>query len=255
MILLFCSSANLSNDYFTNRQDRCIVFEDSKELCDFFHDLVKTVSSFSLELQPDCSTKVSPHCSEHPYNGNKERYNDIVKEKLREFIKEYSQFRKLDSLIEQEQNEIAEDSPNESGTDMQSKQGELDASERGSIDHDEPRIDTFIIPTLQMFCYDVRQDEIFTSRFLKSAPSNSDIFLATAYFNVTDQHWNEVLASRSKNFDVVMAHPLANGFYKAPGPAGKVKSIYDIRQHLWYSTRPNHHKSFVVIHLSLVINL
>ena len=224
--LFICSSANLSNDYFTNRQDRCIVFEDGKELCDFFHNLVKTVGSFSLQLQPDCTTKVSQNCPEHPYNGDKEKYFKIVKEQLKDFIKKYSQFRRLDYIISEmscngKGDLTGDDIPKKFAADNGSKTDLLDLSRIASVDRDiEAGLDTFVIPTLQMFCYDIRQDEIFTSRFLKSAPSNSDVFLATAYFNVTEQHWNEVLTSKSRNFDVVMAHPLANGFYKAPGPAG-----------------------------------
>ena len=217
-VFLVFFSANLSNDYFTNRQDRCIVFEDSKELCDYFHNLVKTVSSVSLELKPDCSTEVSANCSEHPYQGNKDRYIEIVKDKLKCFMQKYQNYRKLDYSLK-ERDHL---SPSEQN-DLVTREGKKasDKSEGVSTETDELEGDTFIIPTLQMFYYGVRQDEIFTSRFLESAPSNSDVFLATAYFNVTNQHWNEILTTKSKNFDVVMAHPMANGFYKAPGPAGK----------------------------------
>jgi len=233
---LVLSGANLSNDYFTNRQDRCIVFEDSKELCDFFHNLVKTVSSFSLTLQPDCTTKVSANCSEHPYKGSKEQYIEIVKKKLRHFIQEYSQLRTVgcnsDQIFCREKKDLVlDDILSGAGVDRKSQERSSDALRcfpKDKSHESHTQYDTLLIPTLQMFYYGVRQDEFFTSRFLELAPSNSEIFLATAYFNITNQHWNEVLRTKSRNFDVVMAHPLANGFYKAPGPAGGVPFAYTL---------------------------
>ncbi|KAF9581868.1 CDP-diacylglycerol--glycerol-3-phosphate 3-phosphatidyltransferase [Lunasporangiospora selenospora] len=44
------SGANMSNDYFTNRQDRYIVF-NNKDITDYYRDLVSTVSGFSYTLQ------------------------------------------------------------------------------------------------------------------------------------------------------------------------------------------------------------
>lgn len=213
-LFLFYCRANLSNDYFTNRQDRCIVFEDCKELCDYFDDLVQTVSSFSLELQPDCTTSVSVDCPEHPYKGSKKTYIEAVKAKLQEFIERYHQLRKLDSFLSSHDDQCHQ-------VDNGKLLKPVDKSEEGvPSDQNYGQEDTWIVPTLQMFYYNLRQDEMFTSRFLESAPAASDIFLATAYFNVTAKHWDEVLSTKSKNFDIVMAHPLANGFYKAPGPAG-----------------------------------
>ena len=43
------SGANLSNDYFTNRQDRYILIED-KQLSNFFERLITTVQKFSLNM-------------------------------------------------------------------------------------------------------------------------------------------------------------------------------------------------------------
>lgn len=66
----FSQSANLSENYFTNRQDRYILFSDCKRMADFFHELVKAVASFSFSLQPDDTLKLHKMCSVHPYKGN-----------------------------------------------------------------------------------------------------------------------------------------------------------------------------------------
>ena len=153
-----------------------------------------------------------------------------MKRKLRQFIQEYSQFRKLGGdgvqfFCKEKKDLVLEDVLS---VDRKSQERSTDVLGRVSKDEsheNHPQYDTLVIPTLQMFCYGVRQDEFFTSRFLESAPENSEIFLATAYFNITNQHWSEILRTKSKKFDVVMAHPLANGFYKAPGPAGKDRFV------------------------------
>lgn len=61
------SRANLSNDYFTNRQDRYMVFDDCPALAAFYHHLIETVSRHSLQLATDDSTSMGPHTTLHPY--------------------------------------------------------------------------------------------------------------------------------------------------------------------------------------------
>ena len=64
------SGANLSNDYFTNRQDRYLMVED-KPLADFFSDFIGKVQEFSMKVQQDGEInlhekwKLSPYESAH----------------------------------------------------------------------------------------------------------------------------------------------------------------------------------------------
>jgi CDP-diacylglycerol---glycerol-3-phosphate 3-phosphatidyltransferase len=44
------SGANLSNDYFTNRQDRYIVIKNCAQICDLFERLIDIISQFSFKL-------------------------------------------------------------------------------------------------------------------------------------------------------------------------------------------------------------
>ncbi|XP_072044367.1 CDP-diacylglycerol--glycerol-3-phosphate 3-phosphatidyltransferase, mitochondrial-like [Amphiura filiformis] len=64
------SGANLSESYFTNRQDRYIMVKDCPQLADFFHKLVTTVSTFSFQLQQDDSLVLDPEFNVHPYEGD-----------------------------------------------------------------------------------------------------------------------------------------------------------------------------------------
>lgn len=45
------SGANLSKDYFTNRQDRYIVFKNHPRLADYMHDLMKTFKELSYGIK------------------------------------------------------------------------------------------------------------------------------------------------------------------------------------------------------------
>lgn len=67
-------SANLSNDYFTNRQDRYFVIEDCKQLCDFYDELVENVGEFSFLLQPDGTTRLNSDTDIHPLKGSTKKF-------------------------------------------------------------------------------------------------------------------------------------------------------------------------------------
>lgn len=60
--------ANLSDSYFTNRQDRYVLLENCREVADFFSDLVEAVGDVSLQLQPDDSVTMLEGMV-HPYKG------------------------------------------------------------------------------------------------------------------------------------------------------------------------------------------
>lgn len=67
MSLCVCS-ANLSDSYFTNRQDRYVLLENCGEVADFFCELVDAVGDVSLQLQPNNSVTMLEGMV-HPYKG------------------------------------------------------------------------------------------------------------------------------------------------------------------------------------------
>jgi len=88
---LIISGANLSNDYFTNRQDRYFVIKN-KKLSDFYCGLVDRVQKFSLKVSKndEVSFDSSWNCS--PYEGSKEEFiqkaGDLVENYLNESVAE-----------------------------------------------------------------------------------------------------------------------------------------------------------------------
>lgn len=66
--MTFFCRANLSDSYFTNRQDRYVLLEDCPEVADFFAELVGAVGDVSLQLAPDDSVHMMEGMV-HPYKG------------------------------------------------------------------------------------------------------------------------------------------------------------------------------------------
>lgn len=96
--------------------------------------------------------------------------------------------------------------------------------------------DTWIFPLIQMGEINVTQDETVTRTLIASAPKGSYIQLATGYFNLTDQYARTLLKDCKANISLLMAHPNANGFLGASGPAGGIPHAYSfIARKFWES--------------------
>ncbi|MEQ2208566.1 CDP-diacylglycerol--glycerol-3-phosphate 3-phosphatidyltransferase, partial [Xenoophorus captivus] len=65
---IIISGANLSDSYFTNRQDRYVLLENCGEVADFFSNLAEAVGDISLQLQPDNSVTMLEGMV-HPYKA------------------------------------------------------------------------------------------------------------------------------------------------------------------------------------------
>ncbi|KAK3559485.1 hypothetical protein QTP86_013664, partial [Hemibagrus guttatus] len=78
---LIISGANLSESYFTNRQDRYVLLEDCQEVADFFAELVGAVGDVSLQLAPDDSIHMMEGMV-HPYKGKQDILDEEVTQRL-----------------------------------------------------------------------------------------------------------------------------------------------------------------------------
>ncbi|XP_068761233.1 CDP-diacylglycerol--glycerol-3-phosphate 3-phosphatidyltransferase, mitochondrial-like [Montipora capricornis] len=195
---LMMSGANLSSDYFTNRQDRYIEIKNCAPLADYFHGLVSTVRSFSFQLQPDNSTILSKTFPFHPTQG----FDDGEKFKVeagKMLLTYLSQQKEKNSLRN------------------------IECTAKGDFD-------TWIVPLVQMFPFGIRQDEFVTSELLKSASDGSVMCLASGYFNLTRKYIDNILKSSAK-CEILTAHPTVNGFYEAKGVAGGIPHAYTLLLH------------------------
>jgi CDP-diacylglycerol--glycerol-3-phosphate 3-phosphatidyltransferase len=77
-----CCRANLSNDYFTNRQDRYVLIEDCGPLADFYDGLVSRVSEFSLQLGKGDQVQLHPSWKWHPYKCKREEFDSAARNRV-----------------------------------------------------------------------------------------------------------------------------------------------------------------------------
>ncbi|KAH9504093.1 CDP-diacylglycerol--glycerol-3-phosphate 3-phosphatidyltransferase [Bulinus truncatus] len=202
------SGANLSHDYFTNRQDRYILFNDCPELANFFNNLVETVMTFSLSLSPDNSLNLSPDWDIHPYKGSEScglQFKISAREKINSCLKiENTNLR----------DKLRPDSP--------------------EVDHNTKigPTDTVVYPLVQMGPFRVTNDEQALLGLLRSSEPQDNILLASGYFNLTDHYMSVILDQSLGKFSILMAQ--ANGFLGAKGIAGAVPYSYIYLAHEFY---------------------
>ncbi|XP_073463013.1 CDP-diacylglycerol--glycerol-3-phosphate 3-phosphatidyltransferase, mitochondrial [Aquarana catesbeiana] len=210
------SGANLSDSYFTNRQDRYILLQGCAQLADFFSELVEAVGDVSLQLQPDDTMEVEEGM-EHPYQGDKKKYCEAARERVMDVIET-----------------------------ARSKQCELHSasfqSGQPAPGTDPP--DTWVYPLVQMKPFGIHIDELVTETLLTEAERGDRLHLTTGYFNLTQGYMDLVLGTRA-DYNILLASPEVNGFYGARGIAGAIPSAYVHIEHQFYNElcrKRQHHR-------------
>lgn len=192
------SGANLSTDYFTNRQDRYHLFS-SKEITDFFWGLHSAVASLSFKIQPSDAAagfeKVWPaeNAAPSPLNSPKE------------FVSKATS--RIERLI------------------LPSK-----TSSPPSGDYD-----TSVYPLAQMtqlLSPDTSTELPALTHVLKTLAhpefSNSSWTFTAGYFNPAPSLTKLLLSTASHHNVVITASPFANGFYKSTGVSGMLPDAYTL---------------------------
>ncbi|KAM8890558.1 CDP-diacylglycerol--glycerol-3-phosphate 3-phosphatidyltransferase, mitochondrial isoform 1-T2 [Synchiropus picturatus] len=187
------SGANLSDSYFTNRQDRYVLLENCREVADFFSNLVEAVGDASLQLQPDDSVSMVEGMV-HPYKGRRQDFASAARKRIMEVVDAAHLRQQLVSLSEDE----------------------------GLSESD---VDTWVFPLVQMKPLGIQVDEQVTKRLLTEAQPDSTVFLTSGYFNLTRAYMRLVLGAGA-NYRILTASPEVNGFYGAKGVAGAIPAAY-----------------------------
>nr|CAG4640991.1 EOG090X08SX [Eulimnadia texana] len=187
---LLISGANLSNDYFTNRQDRYVLIEDCGRLADFYDKLVNAVCDFSLKLNAEDQLRLSSSSSLHPYESDRKIFATDARDKVASVMNTFK-------------------------------------TEEKKFEYSSPKDrDTWVFPLIQMGQLGITMDSSCTSKILGSIPKNAELSLASGYFNLTQEYMDSILHSTEASTHILMAHPTANGFLGAPGFAGAIPSAY-----------------------------
>ncbi|KAH8331261.1 hypothetical protein KR067_013316, partial [Drosophila pandora] len=204
------SGANLSNDYFTNRQDRYILIED-KPLADFYAQFIERVQEFSLAVGPDSSEGLHRNWRILPYEGTKEHFIQLAKQRIADFVQETFQ-------------------------------------RQARVREQNPQADTWVFPLLEMGQIGIHHDSVVTKRLLSNCVAGSRLKLATGYFNLTQEYMDTITHKCLAQCSILMAHPNANGFQGAKGVAGGIPAAYTLIAKSFYESlvrrQQNHRVNF-----------
>jgi CDP-diacylglycerol--glycerol-3-phosphate 3-phosphatidyltransferase len=201
--------ANLSKDYFTNRQDRYHIFA-SKEITDYFAGIHEAVSCLSYLVQPRKSGVLDSHKSpgyllEWPdSNPAPSPHADP-----NAFVKNASLI--LNPLIKPPTSS-AKRAPTSS-----------------------PTYDTAVYPLSQftpILRPDTSTEHLGLTAVLKALNADgcsaSKWMFTAGYFNIHPELKSLLLASKSQHGTVVTASPWANGFYGSKGISGLLPPAYTL---------------------------
>uniref|UniRef100_A0A668A9E2 CDP-diacylglycerol--glycerol-3-phosphate 3-phosphatidyltransferase n=1 Tax=Myripristis murdjan TaxID=586833 RepID=A0A668A9E2_9TELE len=196
---IIISGANLSDSYFTNRQDRYVLLDNCGELADFFSDLVGAVGDVSLQLQPDDSVTMLDGMV-HPYKGNRDDFSASARKRIMEVV---NSARTQQRLLSQSE----------------------DSEDEGTGDREEGEEDTWVFPLVQMKPLGIQVDEQVTQHLLTGAGADTTVFLTSGYFNLTRAYMGLVLGAGA-SYRILTASPEVNGFFGAKGVAGAIPAAY-----------------------------
>jgi len=201
---IILTGANLSSDYFTNRQDRYHLFS-SKDITEYFSKIHDTVASLSFLVRPSSipsgfvldwpETNLAPSPLDHP--------------KL--FIK--ASTKRLSCLISPERAPLTADDPipDEQRDTSVYPLAQFSQLLTPDTSTELPAI-THVLTTLADKQYS-QSSWTFTAGYFNPAPSLTKLLLGTA-----SQQGNTVIT----------ASPQANGFYKSPGVSGLLPDAYTL---------------------------
>jgi CDP-diacylglycerol--glycerol-3-phosphate 3-phosphatidyltransferase len=187
---LVLSGANLSEDYFTNRQDRYVQLKECGALAQFYHHFVELVTGFSYKV------------------------------KLETLEGERSDFELLAPVL-------AHDSEEAKAAMRRELEGLVDPSKHKQEEMEDERTDSWAFPTLQFTPVEMNQDERVLSAFVKDLPRGSQLQIASGYLNFPP-FLSELLERCGAGLDVISAAPRANGFYDAHGVKGALPMAYSL---------------------------
>ncbi|GJJ68819.1 hypothetical protein EMPS_01165 [Entomortierella parvispora] len=192
---LIMSGANMSHDYFSNRQDRYIKFQN-KDITEYYCDLVNTVSSFSYSLQDKGSTFYLDMEAGVPDPVKQSiHFKNYATKSMRSFMKKWSNV----------------------------QQSPKDAS-----------FDTTLYPLLQMGPLGIRQDERVTLSVLDHVlhaakqEGTSKAFITSGYFNFERRYSNTIINSKAADVCLIAASPEANGFFNSAGISQYIPPAYTL---------------------------
>ncbi|KAI9332999.1 hypothetical protein BDR26DRAFT_868809, partial [Obelidium mucronatum] len=201
------SGANLSNDYFSNRQDRYILIKNNKQVADYFSNLLTVMGNHSHTV------------TSHKEQSLQIQRNTCTLSQMSEAFKTFER----DSLQKLPPT-CLEDAANPSPS-------------ISSLENLPPSFDTIITPILQCGPLGIHTETNFLAALLKNlqkSSASSTVTCSSAYFNLPEKlqplilnnHNNSTNSSSPSKFSFLLAAPEANGFFNSRGVSRHLPFAY-----------------------------
>ena len=195
---IIMSGANLSSDYFSNRQDRYHLFH-SEELTEYFSKIHSGVASLSFDLQPSNAQDSGGYSMSWPSTNpapspldSPSKYRDAASKHLSHLL-------------------LPSNSPQSS------------SKSNTSTTTIYPVLS--LVPLLSTSTELPALTHLLTSLARPPLQSSSWTFTA-GYFNMTPSFRRMLLATHPSSGTVLTAHPHANGFFGSKGVSGMLPAAY-----------------------------
>jgi len=244
------TGANISNTYFSNRQDRAMIVRNAAKLADFNASMIDTVSRFSypLKMQPQKSSGMTNAHSHHGKIDDDVALGDVPAgidparrpwsfcQKLREELENLVLPHFLTKTRDMHESSGLRKSLGTSAMDR------LDLSyhrrDYGAVKrtkkhiwnscHDWNGSDTWVFPLVQAGFAGFQQEEAAALLLLRHAASDDGtLILTTPYLNLSTAYEYALAHSNpSLTLKLITASPEANGFFGAPGLSGAIPLAY-----------------------------
>ncbi|KAI8453427.1 hypothetical protein BY996DRAFT_7157129 [Phakopsora pachyrhizi] len=215
------SGANLSHDYFVNRQDRYLLLSNQPELSKYFQDLFHTTCliSYQLSSAPNLPAfKLSwpssnVHSSPTHSSSSLESFKSIAHELYRSLTVRW-----------QEKSQIK----------MKAVESDRCISRRGGL--------VSIFPVLQMGSFRINQEtSALIPKLIEFAKELSNLQdgyrtrlnWTSGYFSLLREYKQQLLES-DLDVQIITASPEANGFYNSRGVSKYIPSAYTYLEYMFY---------------------
>lgn len=182
------SGANLSELYFTKRQDRYICLQNQGALCDYLSEVISFVSRLSMQLKENGSLQPHPGCP----------YPILSRGKDGKYLRKAVAF-DFDQLERKFQRPEA----------------------------DWLNYNTLIIPRLQMRCFDINHDMEHCDQVFRGLQGIQSAHIASGYFNLHSNYRMALGNFRGYNtVNILMPSLDSNGFSGGKGIKKYVPAAY-----------------------------
>lgn len=220
---IIISGANLSHDYFTNRQDRYVRLSDQPELSDYLFELIKVTCSVSYQLSEahhdrDMFQIVWPKTNAScPPDGSR-KSSDQFKSTSHQLYQQFTDRWRQRSIAQTRQPHLVDD--------LQSQVTIFPILQMNpfKINHET----CLMIPRLVQLAHEMSS----TTRLSAEARTRVVLNWTSGYFSLLREYKRQMLLSDTR-IEIITASPEANGFFQSKGVSQHIPSAYSYLENMF----------------------